>query len=159
MKSAKHEGLENFARLKFLASRANNKLKSGTVIFILALLLTQTANSASPRINYLLYCSGCHRPSGEGKAPNVPTLHNELGKMMTVPEMRSYLISIPGASQAPISDAELAEVTNWILEQFNSETLPAVFKKYTSEEVTEARSKVLADPLSYRTRYWGVYPK
>jgi len=132
-------------------------LRIWLIILALGWLVSQTANAASARINYLLYCSGCHLPSGEGKSPNVPTLHNELGRMISVPEMRSYLVRIPGASQAPISDSELADVTNWILEEFNAQTLPVNFEKYTGGEVTQARENVLADPLKYRIRYWKEY--
>jgi hypothetical protein len=123
----------------------------------LATLLSSNVNAASPRINYLLYCSGCHLVNGEGKSPNVPTLRDELGRMVGVAEMRSYLVRIPGASQAPIDDAELAEVINWLLQEFNSNTLPPDFETFTTEEVTEARKQVLADPLSYRTQYWKEY--
>ena len=112
---------------------------------------------ASPRINYLLYCTGCHAADGAGKPPNVPTLRDELGRMISVPEMRSYLVRIPGASQAPISDAELTEVINWLLYEFNSDTLPANFEEYTETEVSTARRNILADPLKYRAEHWKAY--
>ncbi|MGB0560089.1 MAG: hypothetical protein ACPGKO_09880, partial [Pseudohongiellaceae bacterium] len=89
----------------------------------LALLLLQASFAvfaASPRTNYLLYCSGCHRPMGEGKPPNVPTLHDELGKMMSVNAMRGYLARVPGSAHAPISNSELTEVLNWLLAEFNA---------------------------------------
>ena len=126
-------------------------------LFLLTALFSSSAFAASPRINYLLYCSGCHRVNGEGKPPNVPTLREELGNMVGVEEMRSYLVRIPGASQAPINDSELAEVINWVLQEFNADTLPAGFEKYTGEEVSEARKHVLADPLRYRAEYWKEY--
>lgn len=77
--------------------------------------------------------------------------------MISVPEMRSYLVRIPGASQAPISDADLTEVINWLLYEFNSDTLPANFEEYTEEEVSTARKNILADPLKYRAEYWKSY--
>lgn len=135
----------------------NNLFRSALAVVGLATLLSSNVNAASPRINYLLYCSGCHLVNGEGKSPNVPTLRDELGNMISVAEMRSYLVRIPGASQAPIDDAELAEVINWLLQEFNADTLPPGFEKYTTEEVSEARKQVLADPLSYRARYWKEY--
>ena len=45
--------------------------------------------------------------------PNVPTLHDELGRMMRVEAMRAYLVQVPGSSQTPLSDQELADVVNW----------------------------------------------
>ena len=131
--------------------------KGFTFLTLLFALVTHSVFAASPRINYLLYCSGCHRPLGEGNPPNVPTLHNELGLMMSVQEMRGYLARVPGSAHAPITDAELADVLNWMLEQFNAETLPEDFKKLTVEEVTKAREQSLADPNQYRADFWKPY--
>ncbi len=128
------------------------------LIGLMALLgLSGDLLGASPRINYLLYCTGCHAADGAGKPPNVPTLRDELGRMISVPEMRSYLVRIPGASQAPISDAELTAVINWLLHEFNSDTLPKNFEEYTEEEVSTARRNILADPLRYRAEHWKAY--
>ncbi len=128
--------------------------------FSIALFLFLASSSvfaASPRTNYLLYCSGCHGTTGVGSPPNVPTLVDELGRMMTVPEMRGYLVRIPGASQAPIEDAELTDVINWVLEEMNKDTLPDNFRKFSLSEVAEARKNVLADPLKYRIQFWKDY--
>ncbi len=127
------------------------------VLFFLLLATGDIALSASPRTNYLLYCSGCHLPSGIGNPPNVPTLHDELGRMMTAEEMRSYLVRVPGSSQTPLSDAELADVVNWVLYEFNAGTLPEDFRPISAEEVAASRGTILADPLKYRIRYWKDY--
>ncbi|MEE3290491.1 MAG: hypothetical protein VX206_07135 [Pseudomonadota bacterium] len=132
-------------------------IKGFTFLALLLALVTHSVFAASPRINYLLYCSGCHRPLGEGNPPNVPTLHNELGLMMSVQEMRGYLARVPGSAHAPITDAELTDVLNWMLEQFNADTLPEDFKKLTVEEVTKAREESLADPNQYRADFWKPY--
>ena len=132
-------------------------IKGFTFLALLLALVTHSVFAASPRINYLLYCSGCHRPLGEGNPPNVPTLHNELGLMMSVQEMRGYLARVPGSAHAPITDAELTDVLNWMLEQFNADTLPEEFKKLTVEEVTKAREESLADPNQYRADFWKPY--
>ena len=131
--------------------------KAGYTIAVMLLVLSNSIFAASARTNYLLYCSGCHRPTGEGSPPNVPTLHNELGEMMSVQEMRGYLARVPGSNNAPISDAELTEVINWLLEEFNSETLPKNFEKLNLKEVGDARSHLLADPVKYRETYWKAY--
>ena len=94
---------------------------------------------------------------GEGKPPNVPTLHDELGHMMNVNAMLGYLARVPGSAHAPISNAELTEVLNWLLEEFNAETLPKNFKKLTVGEVTEARTQILANPNQYREDHWKAY--
>ena len=125
-----------------------------TVIFT---LITPSVFSASPKTNYLLYCSGCHRPLGEGNPPNVPTLRRELGYMMSVSAMRGYLARVPGSAHAPITDAQLTSVLNWMLNEFNAETLPTDFKELTIAEVIDARAKVLADPNQYRADHWKAY--
>lgn len=133
-------------------------LSTNKVIGILLFLSFSSAVfAASPRINYLLYCTGCHAADGAGKPPNVPTLRDELGRMISVPQMRSYLVRIPGASQAPINDTDLTAVINWLLHEFNSETLPEDFEEFTVEEVSTARQNILADPLKYRAEHWKTY--
>jgi hypothetical protein len=135
-----------------------NLLFLGRVFTLIALFsLSVNVFAVSPRINYLLYCTGCHAANGAGKPPNVPSLRDELGRMISVPEMRSYLVRIPGASQAPISDADLTDVINWLLREFNSNTLPANFEEYTVGEVSNARRNILADPLRYRAEHWKSY--
>lgn len=138
------------------AMRAN-KLTLPIALLLAFILMPVTGLAASPRINYLLYCSGCHLPGGEGAPPNVPTMHNELGRMMGVPEMRSYLVRVPGSAHSPLSDADLADVVNWVLKQFNAETLPADFEPLTAAEVTRARKNILANPLQYRIEHWRNY--
>lgn len=127
------------------------------LVFTLSLTAATVTFGASPRTNYLLYCSGCHLPSGIGNPPNVPTLHDELGRMLVVEEMRPYLVQVPGSSQTPLTDADLAAVVNWMLYEFNADTLPEDFEPLTVEEVAEARKTILADPLKYRIRYWKDY--
>ena len=85
----------------------------------------------------------------------MPTLVNELGRLLAIPEGRSYLVRVPGASQAPVSDQRLADIVNWILTEFNSDTLPRDFKRLTATEVSRARSNALADPMKYRRQFWG----
>ncbi len=124
---------------------------------VIVLTLPPIVVAADLRIDYLRYCSGCHLSNGEGSPPNVPTLHDELGGMMRVPEMRGYLARVPGSNHAPISDARLTAVINWILQEFNANTLPEGFQQLTLEEVSAARANLLADPNKYRETYWKAY--
>lgn len=77
--------------------------------------------------------------------------------MMTVQEMRSYLVRVPGSAHSPLNDADLAAVVNWILSEFNADTLPSDFKPISEEEVAKARESILADPLQYRIDHWRNY--
>ena len=106
--------------------------------------------SADPKTDYLLYCRGCHLANGESVPPDVPTLVDEIGRIVSVPGGREYIIRVPGVSQTAMNDEQLAAVLNWVLAEFNAETLPDNFPPYTAEEVGEARVKLLIDPLKYR---------
>jgi len=125
----------------------------GRIVLILIALVTGAA-VASPRSDFLLHCAGCHQPDATGLPPSVPSLAGPLGRIAASPEGRDYLARVPGASQAPLSDAELAAVLNWVLVEFNSETLPASFKPLTGKQVGKSRSRVLADPMKLRNELW-----
>lgn len=96
-------------------------------------------------------------PDGSGLDRVVPTLHDVIGRMVAEPEGRSYIVRVPGSSQAPISDKKLAAILNWMLTEFSSATLPADFKPLTPEEVGVARGQQLADPLKYRAKLFPDY--
>ncbi|MCB1692046.1 MAG: hypothetical protein KDI19_04725 [Pseudomonadales bacterium] len=112
---------------------------------------------ADPRADYLLHCAGCHLPNGKGAPPDVPSLVGTLGLIVASPEGRAYVLRVPGASQAPLDDESLANVMNWVLRTFNEKTLPKDFRPLEAAEATDARRRVLADPVSYRKRLWPDY--
>ena len=94
-------------------------------------------------------------PDGSGLQDVVPTLHDVMGRIVAEPEGRSYIVRVPGSSQAPISDEKLAAILNWMLAEFSSDTLPRDFKPLSAEEVGEARGQLLADPLKYRAEHFS----
>jgi len=112
-----------------------------------------TAN-ADPRGDYLMHCAGCHLADASGVPPYVPSLVGPLGRIASSPEGRDYLARVPGAAQTPLSDEELAAVLNWLLFEFNRETLPQDFKPLRAAEVGRSRARVLADPLKLRAELW-----
>ena len=121
------------------------------VIALAVLLLPGVVDAADDaQARYLLHCRGCHLANGSGLPPDVPTLVDEIGRLVASPAGREYVVRVPGVSQAALDDEDLAVVLNWILETFNADTLPADFRSYSAGEITEAREKVLADPLKYR---------
>ena len=131
-------------------------IRQGSVGALLLALLSMTPTTgADPRVDYLLHCAGCHLPDGRGAPPEVPTLRGELGSIASSPVGRGYLVRVPGASQAPIDDAALTRVVNWILAEFNADTLSSNFVPLSVEEVTAARADPLSDPLKYRAQVWG----
>lgn len=132
-------------------------LAARSILLSAALFIAAALVHADPRVDYLLHCSGCHMPDGSGLSPVVPTLHDVPGRMLAIPQGRSYIVRVPGVAQAPISDRKLTEVLNWLLAEFSSATLPKDFEPLTVEEVSRARSQLLADPLEFREIYWPDY--
>lgn len=102
------------------------------------------------RTNYLFACRGCHLADGRGVPPDVPTLRDTLGEIVARKGGREYLVRVPGVLQSRLDDAALAEVLNYILSEFNADTLPEGFKPYSAREVGRERRNILADPQKYR---------
>ena len=118
--------------------------------------LSDAARTAA-RFDYLLHCSGCHLPDGTGAPPEVPSLRGPMGALVATPEGRDYIARVPEVAQAPLGDEALARVLNWVLLEFNGETLPKSFRLLDAAEVGVARVKVLADPLRAREAIVGRY--
>lgn len=118
------------------------------VVAVAAGLLAATA-SADARFDYLLYCAGCHLEDGSGAPPEVPNLRANLDVFAGMADGRAYLVRVPGASQAPLSDARLAAVFNWMIEAFyqSTDVVP-----YSAEEIASYRGESLLDPLKHRAR-------
>ena len=114
------------------------------------------ANDAA-RFDYLLHCSGCHRPDGTGSAPDVPSLRGTMGSLVATPEGREYIARVPEVAQSPLDDADLARLLNWVLQEFNADTLPARFRPLEGAEVGAARARILADPIRERESIVGNY--
>jgi hypothetical protein len=112
----------------------------------------QAEGMSSPRINYILHCQGCHLVDGAGTVDKVPALKNEVGRFLHVPGGREFLIQVPGTSQSALTDAEVAAVLNWILENFSSGQLPADFIPYTTLEISRYRQAPLTNVSAVRAK-------
>ena len=118
----------------------------------LVLLLAGTAHAYAPSVEYALNCQGCHRADGAGTPGSVPPLAGSVARFLTVPGGREYLVQVPGVAQAPLDDANLAAVVNWMLPHFDAAHLPASFAPYTAEEIGRLRTKPLTDVEGLRKR-------
>jgi len=119
-----------------------------------SMLMLAVQSLADPRSDYLMHCAGCHLPDARGVPPYVPSLSGPLGRLAASAEGRDYLARVPGAAQAPISDDELAAVFNWLLFEYNRDTLPTNFEPLRGAEIARSRARVLADPLKLRRELW-----
>ena len=113
---------------------------------------TLAAGTYTAQVNYTLHCQGCHLADGSGTPDKVPALKNEVGRFLHVDGGRENLVQVPGTSQSPMSDAEIADVLNWMLNNFSADQLPAEFIPYTGEEVSKLRPEPLANVSATREK-------
>ncbi len=104
-----------------------------------------------PRINYMLQCMGCHTPDGSGQPDRVPSLKATLGPFSSLPEGRRFLVQVPGAAQAALTDGELAAVLNWMVENLSA-AKPERFTAFTAAEVAVYRGTPLIEVRTVRER-------
>jgi mono/diheme cytochrome c family protein len=94
---------------------------------------------ASPAQDYVLHCMGCHGPGAQGVPGKVPPLATTLVQFMRSPAGRNYVLRVPGASNSMLTDAQLAEVLNWIAGHFGGDQLAAAAGPFTAQEVSASR--------------------
>jgi len=111
-----------------------------------------TVGAYAPNVEYALNCQGCHRADGAGTPGSVPPLAGSVARFLAAPGGREYLAQVPGVAQAPLDDATLAAVMNWMLEKFDHAHLPAGFVPYDAAEIGRLRTKPLTDVESVRRR-------
>ena len=115
----------------------------------LALGGASAASAETPQILYMLQCQGCHLADGTGAPGAVPSLEG-MGRFLSVPGGREYLVRVPGSAQSPLSDLELAEVLNWMLREFGTTEITATFAPFSADEVAGVRHPPLTDVESVR---------
>ena len=115
-------------------------------VLLLLLLAASSGWATEPaEADYMLNCQGCHLPNGSGfPARQVPDLRNQMGRFLSVPGGREFLVQVPGSAQSALNDADLARLLNWMLLRFSAAQLPANFQPYTAAEVGALRKQPLA---------------
>ena len=117
---------------------------------LLAAAAVSAADDHRAKINYMLYCQGCHLPAAEGVGDKVPRMSGFVGYFTHSEEGRRFLIQVPGSATAPVNDEQLAELMNWILKTYSRDELADGFEPYTVAEVAELRRSPDTDPAARR---------
>ncbi|WP_046535744.1 c-type cytochrome [Dechloromonas sp. CZR5] len=122
-------------------------MKRSIVAMAAALLASPVmAAGGSPKVNYMLHCSGCHGPDGAGNpGVGIPDMRGSIGHFPKAKYGRDFLIQVPGTSQTSMTDAEVAVMMNWMLQQFSAAEVPIGTLPYTEQEVRQLRANRLAD--------------
>ena len=96
-----------------------------------------------PELDYVVHCQGCHLQDGRGTPGKVPALAGSVGYLLGLPGGRSYLTRVPGVANAPLDDAQLAALLNWMIEAFGGLQTPPYWHRFTRAEVAHGRQSPL----------------
>ena len=110
------------------------------------------AQAFEPSVNYMLHCMGCHTPDGSGEPGRVPSVRNTLVALASRPDGRKFLIQVPGSAQSKLSDAELAEVLNWMVANLSAKPAQQPIARFTAAEVSTYRHTPLVAVREERQR-------
>ena len=118
----------------------------------LALLLWWSNNlwAKDPATMYRMECQGCHLADGSGGLQNIPALKNHVAKFLDVSGGREYLVQVPGAAQSSLSNAELTDVLNWILQTFGPIESARRNAPYSVDEIAVLRKHPLTEVADKR---------
>lgn len=120
---------------------------------VVASLQAHGAQAGRNHFNWQMNCQGCHHPNGEGNAArDIPPLE-ALEKFQRLPEGRAFLIQVPGMSRSKLSDEELTQMANWMMEEFTTPQTDEEWQPYSVREVARLRRSPITEGVrDYRKR-------
>lgn len=124
-------------------------------LFALGLLVaaagTAEAADRTAATNYVLRCIGCHVQDGSGlPSAGIPDFVGKVGVFARLPEGRAYLLHVPGVIGSSLSDREIAELLNYIMETYAGPSLPDPYLPFTAGEVGTLRARDIGNVVKYR---------
>jgi hypothetical protein len=109
---------------------------------------------AKSRSDYLLGCGGCHGIEGKSNSRLVPDLRDQVGYFLRSEPGREYLVRLPNVAFYTASNAELAEMLNYMVFELGGRGVPQDAKPYSETEVAALRKSPLTEVslIAYRTQ-------
>ena len=123
------------------------------LLFLLSLVFATGAVAAdrTAETNYVLRCIGCHVADGTGlPGAGIPNFVDQVGVFAGLPEGRAYLMHVPGVIGSSLSDAEIADVLNYIMEKWAGPSLPPNYVPFSAGEVATLRVAKVGNAVKYR---------
>jgi cytochrome c551/c552 len=131
--------------------RSRRHFRIGRVIAVAtAAAASFGAPAYEPAMNYTLQCMGCHTPDGAGVPDRVPSIRTTLLPFARLAAGRQFLVQVPGSAQSTLSNAELAELLNWMIDNLSAER--GDYQRFTEEEVARYRPQALVEVRATRER-------
>jgi len=101
--------------------------------------------------NYLIGCAGCHGIQGIAESKVVPQLRDKVGHFLCSEAGRAYVVQLPNTAFADVTDAELADMMNFVMFGLGGESSRGG-RPYTAEEVGRLRRQPLVRDQLLATR-------
>lgn len=120
-------------------------------------VLAADADYRRAHYNYQMFCQGCHAPDGRG-AGDIPRMKDHIGNFLATQDGREYLVRVPGAATSALSDTDLADVLNWMVQEFSGDSGWAGFQRYSPAEVGRLRQHPLNEVEQYRANLLAQMP-
>ena len=125
------------------------------LLFLLALVFVfvtgAVAGDRTAKTNYVLRCIGCHVADGTGlPGAGIPNFVDQVGVFAGLPEGRAYLMHVPGVIGSSLSDAEVADLLNYIMETWAGPSLPPNYVPFSADEVASLRVAEVGNVVKYR---------
>lgn len=105
----------------------------------------------APRANFLERCGGCHGLQGVSEAGVVPTILEQSGWFLCLPEGRRYLIQLPNVARVALDDDEVAAMMNYVAFDLGGASRSR-YSPYTPMEVGNLRRTPLVTVSLTRLR-------
>lgn len=115
------------------------------VLFAALIFASDTMAESAEKIAWILNCQGCHRADGGQTSDQVPPLRGNVARFLKTPAGREFLIRVPGVAMAPLNDAAVARLTNWMLQEFDAVNLPKDAPPFSEKEVARLRQRPLSN--------------
>jgi hypothetical protein len=98
------------------------------------------------RSTYLERCGGCHGVDGRAFAATVPDLRGKVGYFLCEPAGRDYIARLPNIVFSKITDAELADLMNYVVFGLGGGSAPRGSRPYDVSEIARDRRNALSIP-------------
>jgi mono/diheme cytochrome c family protein len=104
-----------------------------------------------PRTNFILRCVGCHGMDGAGSEKGgIPDFRNYVGAFSRDEAGRTYVMHVPGVVNANLTNAEIADVMNYVMKTFGQSSLPDDYRPFDKAEVDRLRAAPVKDIVGLR---------
>ncbi len=100
-------------------------------------------NTERARYHWIMHCQGCHGVQAQGAPGGAPRMAGVVSKFLHNEAGRAYLSRVPGVAFVSLSNRDVAELMNWVVQTFDAQNLPEHFKPYTEDEMKNLRQQPL----------------